>query len=223
MNVDLLRLHGDQLARPGTLDFAVNLWPTPRPPALQDALDAALGTSRSYPDPEPATRAIAGRHHRPSDEVLALNGACEAFWLLARALQPRHAVCIHPCFTEPDAALRASGIGVEQVLRPDIDWSLRGCAVPDTADLVMLGNPNNPTGALDRAEDIACLARPGRVLLVDESFLELTEHPDQTLAERRDLPGLVVVRSITKLWGLAGIRAGYCLSLIHISEPTRPY
>jgi len=212
MTNDPLRFHGDQLARPGTLDFAVNIWPTPRPPALQEALTAALAASQPYPDPEPATRAIADRHHRTSQEVLALNGACEAFWLLARALQPRHAVCIHPCFTEPDAALRASGIRVEKVMRPTSDWSLQRRAVPDTADLVVLGNPNNPTGTLDRAEDIAQLARPGRVLVVDESFLELTEHPDETVAERRDLPGLVVVRSTTKLWGLAGIRAGYCLA-----------
>jgi len=144
--------------------------------------------------------------------VLALNGACEAFWLLAQTAQPRHAACIHPCFTEPDAALRASGIRVDRVLRSNSDWGLQPSAVPDTADLVLLGNPNNPTGNLDRAEDIAQLARPGRVLVVDESFLELTQQPEQSLAERRDIPGLVVIRSITKHWGLAGLRAGYCLA-----------
>ncbi|MGI8627184.1 MAG: aminotransferase class I/II-fold pyridoxal phosphate-dependent enzyme [Geodermatophilaceae bacterium] len=212
MRSDAFRFHGDQLARPGMLDFAVNIWPTPRPPALQDALDAALAASQPYPDPGPAIAAIAGRHHRPRQEVLALNGACEAFWLLARTLRPRHAVCIHPCFTEPDAALQASGIGVDHVLRSNSDWGLQPSAVPATADLVMLGNPNNPTGTLDRSEDIAQLARPGRVLVVDESFLELTQRSDQSLAERRDIPGLVVIRSITKLWGLAGLRAGYCLA-----------
>lgn len=219
MNHDPLRFHGDQLARTGTLDFAINIWPTPRPPGLQVVLDAALEASQPYPDPGPAIRAIAGRHHRPRQEVLVLNGACEAFWLLARTLRPRHAVCIHPCFTEPDAALKASGIEVDHVLRSsDGDWGLQPSAVPDTADLVLLGNPNNPTGKLDRAEDIAQLARPGRVLVVDESFLELTQCPDQSLAEQRDIPGLVVIRSITKLWGLAGLRAGYCLAPLNLIE-----
>jgi histidinol-phosphate aminotransferase len=50
------------------------------------------------------------------------------------------------------------------------------------------------------------------VLVVDESFIELTEHPEHSLADRRDLPGLVVVRSLTKLWRRAGLRAGYLLA-----------
>lgn len=210
---DPLRFHGDQLARPGTLDLAVNIWPTPRPPELSEALVAALTSSRPYPDAAPATAAIARRHRRPVEEVLPLNGACEAFWLLARAVRTRHAVCIHPAFTEPDAALAAAGITVDHVMRrPHDRWALDPTAVPETADLVVLGNPNNPTGTLDPATTVAALARPGRVLVVDESFLDLTQDTDQSLAGRRDLPGLVVVRSITKSWGLAGLRAGYCLA-----------
>lgn len=213
MSADPLRFHGDQLARPGTLDLAVNIWPTPRPPELSDALAAALTSSQPYPDAAPATAAIARRHRRPVEEVLPLNGACETFWLLARAIRPRHAVCVHPAFTEPDAALRASGVAVDHVMRrPHDQWALDPAAVPETADLVVLGNPNNPTGTLDPASAVAGLARPGRVLVVDESFLELSQDTDQSLAARRDLPGLVVVRSITKSWGLAGLRAGYCLA-----------
>jgi len=84
--------------------------------------------------------------------------------------------------------------------------------VPAEADLVLTGNPNNPTGTLDPAATLARLARPGRVLVVDEAFMELTPGEAESLAGRRDLPGVVVVRSLTKLWGLAGIRAGYLLA-----------
>jgi histidinol-phosphate aminotransferase len=83
--------------------------------------------------------------------------------------------------------------------------------VPAEADLVVTGNPNNPTGTLDPATTLAGLARPGRVLVVDEAFMEFTGEAE-SLTGRRDLPGLVVVRSLTKLWGLAGIRAGYLLA-----------
>jgi histidinol-phosphate aminotransferase len=205
-----LRLHGDALARDGLLDFAVSVWPTEPSPALAAALRAALAGSRRYPDPRPAREAIARRHGRPLDEVVLLNGACEAFWLIAHALRPRLGACVHPAFTEPEAALRAAGVPVIRVARPADDWRLQPHTVHADADLVVLGNPNNPTGNLDHAATVAALARQGRVLVVDESFIELTEHPEHSLADRRDLPGLVVVRSLTKLWGAPACAPATC-------------
>jgi histidinol-phosphate aminotransferase len=83
--------------------------------------------------------------------------------------------------------------------------------VPEDADLVMIGNPTNPTSVLHPAEDVAALARPGRVLVVDEAFMDCVPGEAESLASR-GLPGLVVVRSLTKTWGLAGLRIGYVLA-----------
>lgn len=205
-----LRLHGDAVAAPGMLDFAVNVWPGERPAALRAALRAALDDPR-YPDDRAARKAVAARHGRDADEVLPLNGACEGFWLLAHALRPRVAACVHPSFTEPEAALRAGGAEVVRVARDPRSWSFDPAAVPERAEVVVLGNPNNPTGALDPPASILELLRPGRVVVVDESFMDFVAEPAPTLAgELRD--GLVVVRSLTKLWTLAGIRAGYLLA-----------
>lgn len=205
-----LRFHGDQLVAPGTLDFAVNVWPGERPRKLRRALHHAL-LSTGYPDESAAVTAIARRFRRPRAEVLPTNGAGEAFWLLAHALRPRHAACVHPSFTEPEAALRQVGATVTRVFRRESDWSLDPTVVPDDADLVVLGNPNNPTGNVDPPGAIAALARPGRLLVVDEAFIDFVRRRGSSLAERRDVPGLVVVRSLTKLWSLAGIRAGFLL------------
>jgi histidinol-phosphate aminotransferase len=76
----------------------------------------------------------------------------------------------------------------------------------------VLGNPNNPTGNLDPAGVVAALARGGRVLVVDEAFMDFCPGEPDSLAGRADLPGLVVVRSLTKVWSLAGLRAGYLLA-----------
>jgi histidinol-phosphate/aromatic aminotransferase/cobyric acid decarboxylase-like protein len=207
-----LRLHGDTLARPGALDFATCLWPAPPPAALIGALARALEECARYPDERSAREQIAARHGRQPEEVLLLNGACEAFWLLAHALRPLRSACVHPSFTEPEAALRAVGTEVVRVpLDPD-SWQLDPSRIPDEVELVTIGNPNNPTGTLRPAATLASLARPGRRLVVDESFIELTEEPQASLAALADLPGLIVVRSITKLYGLAGIRAGYLLA-----------
>jgi len=208
---DALRIHGDRYARHGMLDFAVNIWRAPRAPALNAALIAALRDPR-YPEEHRAREAIARRHRRPAAEVLALNGACEAFWLLAHAFPVRHAVCVHPSFTEAEAALRAAGARVTRVARPPRDWALQPQQVPEDADLVVLTNPNNPTGNLDPPAALAELAREGRTLLVDESFIDFVSDQRGSVAAARDLPGLVVLRSLTKTWGLAGVRAGYMLA-----------
>lgn len=212
-----LRLHGDSIARPGTLDFAVNVWPE-RPALLNEPLQRALADGHRYPDGRPAREAIATRHGRAVEEVLLLNGACDAFWLLAQALRPAIAACIHPSFTEGEAALRATGADVVHVLREHERWSFQPDDVPETAELVVLGNPNNPTGALDAPEAVASLARPWRLVVVDESFMDFVPGETATLARSNDLPGVVVVRSLTKLWSLAGVRAGYLLAPAAVTE-----
>jgi histidinol-phosphate/aromatic aminotransferase/cobyric acid decarboxylase-like protein len=213
-----LRLHGDSLVRPGMLDFAVNVWPGPRAPALEHALQHALTGSDRYPAEHDAKAAIAARHGRSADEVLLTNGACEAFWLLAHAFRPKRAACIHPSFTEPEAALRAAGSEVVHVLRDPEQWLFDPADVPNDADCVVLGNPNNPTGALDSTETITALVRRERLLVVDESFIDFVPSETTSLAGHGEFPGLVIVRSLTKLWSLAGIRAGYLLAPAELVE-----
>ena len=211
-----LRAHGDRMVPPGALDLAVNVRLDPGtggpPPHLLAAMTAALDGAAAYPDPAPATAAVAARHSRPAGDVLLVAGAAEGFWLLAAAVNARLAAVVHPQFTEPEAALRANGIAVERVARQAAEgWALDPAAVPERADLVVVGNPNNPTGTLDDPERIAALCRPGRVTLVDEAFMDFVPDELASLAGRRELPGLVVARSVTKLWGLAGVRAGWLL------------
>jgi histidinol-phosphate aminotransferase len=209
----LLRHHGDVDAAAGLADFAVNVR-MPRPPAwLRDRLVAALDDLGTYPGAEADRRAresVAARHGRTPDEVLVLAGAAEGFALLP-VLRPRLAAVVHPSFTEPEVALLDAGVPVHRVqLSPDDGYALRPELVPDAADLVVIGNPTNPTSVLHKAEVLRRLARPGRVLVVDEAFADAVPGEPESLAGA-DLPGLLVLRSLTKTWGLAGLRAGYLL------------
>jgi len=114
----LLRHHGDAELAPGLLDLAVNVRGERPPPWLLSRLERSLKLLAAYPDPTQAITAVAKRHEREPDEVLVTAGGAEAFVLLARALQPRHAVCVHPSFTEPEAALRAAGHEVDLLAKP---------------------------------------------------------------------------------------------------------
>ena len=204
--------HGDAELAPGLVDLAVNVRADAPPPWLRTVLHASIDAAAAYPDPAPARAAVAAAHGRPEDEVLLAAGAAEVFTLVARALRPRLAAVVHPSFTEPEAALRAAGHSVSRVLlRAEDGWRLDPAAVPEDADLVVLGNPTNPTSVLHPADAVAALARPGRVLLVDEAFADTVPGEPGSLAARRDLPGLLVVRSLTKAWALAGLRVGYAL------------
>lgn len=206
--MDQLQDHGDRQVPAGALDLAVNVLGPP-PTWLSERL-AGLDLT-GYPDPGPALGAVAARHGVSPRECLLVNGAAEAFWMLAQAVRPRLAACVHPSFTAPEAALRSVGVPVERVPRDPADgFAIDPGTVPERADLVVLGRPDNPTGRTDDLDVLAALARPGRVLVVDEAFADFL--PDAAGVYAQGLPGVVCVRSLTKLWGLAGLRVGYLLA-----------
>ncbi len=162
---------------------------------------------------------------------MVLSGAAEGFELLPR-LCPRHVALIEPTFTEPAVVLRAAGIRVTHVILEQ-PWQLTDApVVPDDADLVVIGNPTNPTSVLHPAQAILSLRRPGRLIVVDEAFADLTLDPrtdrrePETLASQ-SLPDVIVLRSITKTFALAGLRAGYFLAapevIARLSRGRRPW
>jgi cobyrinic acid a,c-diamide synthase len=194
------------------VDFAVNIYDGPRPAWLDDALQASLDDVDRYPHPGEAEHAIARRHGRAPEDVLSTAGAAEAFGLIARMRDWQRPVVIHPQFTEPDVALTVAGHRPEHViLDPKNGFALDPDTVPDDADLVIVGNPTNPTSVLHPEASIRALLKPGRIVLVDEAFIDAVPAERHSLAGTR-APGLVVVRSLTKLWSIPGVRAGYVLA-----------
>jgi histidinol-phosphate aminotransferase len=205
------RYHGDQAAAPGMLDFAVNVRSAEPPSWLVDLLTARLVDLGRYPsaaDGQRAVHAVAARHGRSVDDVVLLAGGSEGFALLAN-LRPRLAALIAPSFTEPEAALAAAGVPFRHVvLAPP--FGLAGACVPDEADLVVVGNPTNPTSVLHSRDEVLALRRPGRMVVVDEAFADAIPGEPASLASE-SLPDVVVLRSLTKTWSLAGLRVGYAL------------
>jgi len=205
---EALRHHGDAELTEGLWDFAVNVFPGPPPHWLAEALRASVEGVGAYPDPGPAEADLAAQHGRRRECVLATAGAAEAFTLVARSRPWRRPVVLHPQFTEPHLALEQAGLTVTSVVLPG--FRLDPELIPEDADLVVLGNPTNPTGMLHPAETVLGLLRPGRTLLVDEAFMDCVPGETESLAAAAH-PGLLVARSLTKLWGIPGVRAGYLL------------
>jgi histidinol-phosphate aminotransferase len=205
------RYHGDQAAGPGMLDFAVNVRTDQPPSWLVDRLAARMADLGRYPgeaDEARARSAVAARHRRNIDGVALLAGAAEGFALLAN-LQPQSVALIAPSFTEPEAALAAADVPFHHVVL-DPPYHLTDGVVPDEADLVVIGNPTNPTSVLHTREQILALRRPGRTVVVDEAFADAVPGEAASLAADV-LPDVLVLRSLTKTWALAGLRVGYAL------------
>jgi histidinol-phosphate aminotransferase len=102
------------------------------------------------------------------------------------------------------------------VLTPPFTLDTR--LVPDAADLVVVGNPTNPTSVLHHREAVRALVRPHRLVVVDEAFADCDPGEPHSLTNE---PSVVVVRSLTKTWGLAGLRVGYVLAGAAVIERLR--
>lgn len=223
-DLDDLRLchHGDALVGPGDADHAVNVMAGGPPAWLREALRRALEEdAETYPREHDATAAIAALHDREPEEIVPCNGAAHALWLLPAALRPRLAACVHPAFTEAEAALRAHGARVARVLRdPDAGFTLDPGAVPAAADLVIVGNPASPSGTLDPTAAILALRRPGRTVVVDEAFMDLVPGEPASLVRER-LPDVIVIRSLTKSLAIPGLRVGYAVAPAALAQRLR--
>lgn len=236
---DPLRYHGDLAAHDADLDFAVNVHGT-TPQWLQDSLAASLGELAAYPSAQldaEVRAAIAAGHNRTADEVLLLHGVAEGFSLLPHLGLP--ATIVQPQFTEPEAAFRAAGVEVDSLVLPPLYTLTPTLAdVPETASsphsrqlesrMVIVGNPTNPTGVAHSADELRALASRCAVLVVDEAFMDVADAETIqrcSLANREagggesvhargdnNIPDNVIVfRSMTKTWAIAGLRCGYAL------------
>lgn len=182
----------------------------------EDWIDLSTGINRlPYPVGEVSARAWsalpsraeiealhqAARHaYRTSAPLVAMGGAQAAIQLLPQLGKPARARILAPTYNEYAGVLSAAGWDVEDV--EDFD-ALAG------ADLAIVVNPNNPDGRTFAPKDLlALLPRVGR-LIVDESFVDAVPH--LSLAPEADRPGLLILRSFGKFYGLAGLRLGFAI------------
>jgi len=175
-----------------------------------------------YPDPRPEAlvHALASLYGVASGQVLVTRGSDDAIDLLVRAFctAGQDAVLVTPpTFGMYAVAARLQGADVVAVpLRRDfsLDTSAVLAAAQDQVKLVFLCSPNNPTGSLvsPRAVDTLCRELQGRaVVVVDEAYVEFSRHPGFTDRLER-YPNLVLLRTLSKAWGLAGARVGTVLA-----------
>ena len=205
------------------LDFSANVSPLGLPEGVARAITAALPTADRYPDPlcRELRAKLALHEGVPTEQILCGNGAADLIFRLVWARKPSRALVTAPTFAEYATALESVGCTVERFfLREQEDFVVTDAfcaAIRPGVDMVFLCQPNNPTGqlaspALVRRAAERCAAC-GAVLAVDECFLDFLPDGDRWTAKPllHEDQNLIIFKAFTKLYGMAGVRLGYCL------------
>ena len=203
---------------PAPLDLLLDgIGGLPTPPDLFDRLRAADPDAlvRGYPDARSLQAALAARHGLTPDRVLVTAGGDDALDRACRAyLAPGRSIVLPaPTFEMIGRYARWAGATIHEVPWPGGDWpidAVLAAATPDTT-LVAVVSPNNPTGQVIDADALRRLsaALPRVLLLVDLAYVEFAD--EDLTAVVADLPNAVAFRTLSKAWGLAGLRVGYAI------------
>jgi threonine-phosphate decarboxylase len=213
----------EKTGRSALLDFSANVNPLGLPESVRHAVIQGLEQSTSYPDPlcRSLRCALSQYEGVPHPYILCAGGANDLIFRLAYALRPKLALLLAPTFAEYELALtQANCRCIHHMLREEDAFLPRPSLVQEAenCDLVLLCNPNNPTGALiDPAlmeQVLDTCIRTGAVLAVDECFLDfLPNEEEHTLKKKLEhYNKLIILRAFTKIFAIPGLRLGYALS-----------
>ena len=191
----------------------------PSPLAIA-AAQKALADSNRYPDGSGfyVREALAKKHDVPAENIILGAGSTELIDLAARIMLTHDGcgVTSHGSFPLYYIAIRAAGARLLEIPLRNYAFDLDAIArnLPPDARIVYLANPNNPTGTMFTADELdSFLARvPETVLvIVDEAYFEYVERSDysRSLAVAQRRGNVIVLRTFSKVYGLAGLRIGY--------------
>lgn len=240
MTIDLHHMHGGRpeedilrlsVQSGPVIDFSVNINPLGFPEIIRQRWMEMISGIDQYPslEGEGITDFLAKRFGMPHKNILAGNGSTEILYLLPRALGLRKVAIITPSYHD---YYRATALAnAEPVIAPlsekDSFQPLsfhRLSTLLDEADAVWLGNPNNPTGTLWEREALleAAARYPAKWLIVDEAFMSFVEGWKGTTLAFAAMPGnVIVIHSLTKFYGLAGLRLGGVIASRDVIEVLR--
>ncbi|MDP3722172.1 MAG: threonine-phosphate decarboxylase CobD [Candidatus Omnitrophota bacterium] len=217
------------------LDFSVDVNPLGSPASVRSLILGQMEAIQDYPDPEAVAlrEALSAAHHLSPEMILPGNGSAELIGLLGRSQPMTRALVVAPTFTEYEWALQHAGVVVQRAFTEEargfrLEWDTGTWRQAlEGVGLVVLCNPNNPTGVALPKADVLHLAQAcedaGVQLVIDEAFVELTDRPEEisVLPQVRELGHVVVLRSLTKCFAIPGLRVGYVVASPSVVERLR--
>jgi histidinol-phosphate aminotransferase len=211
----------EAIASGSIAQLASNESPFPPHPQVVEAIAKAAGAMHRYPDPDATLlrRRLAERYETEPGRIAVGNGSCELLLAAADALCEPGAEIVYawPAFSMYPylpALTGAREIRVPLAEGEVHDLDAMATEVTAATQLLIICNPNNPTATHTPAAEIAAFCEripPHVTIILDEAYVEFQAHddPDATVDLLDDFPNLVVLRTFSKCYGLAGLRVGY--------------
>lgn len=202
------------------LDYSSNINPLGVPSSFKKAVIENFETLEKYPDIDyvELRTAIGNYNNCHMDNVVVGNGATEVLFLYMKAVKAKKVLIIAPTFAEYERAARAAGRDVK-FFPLSKDFSLNENMLLDfitDEDVVVMCNPNNPTGKFQNLEKIKKIAdfleRKNKKLFIDEAFIEFVDDWKDKTAFLLKHKNIFILRALTKFFALPGVRLGYGLT-----------
>lgn len=203
------------------LDFSANINPLGPPSSIKERWSGFFEGILEYPDPHALelTRLIARKEALPEASVLVGNGGAEIITLVANELANERVLIIQPAFAEYAESCLAAGCEVDffQLEAPEweLDLERLGPLLPEYA-AVFLCTPNNPTGISYKEEAVLELIKACQkadcLVVLDEAFYDFTDTAFSYAPLITKFPHLLILRSMTKIFAIPGLRLGYLLA-----------
>ncbi len=206
---------GEQPQEPGYIKLNTNENPYPPSPRVLAAISAALSEDlRKYPDPmaEAVRRKAADVFGLRPEQVLGGNGSDELLTIITRCFAGEGDTIVYPY---PSYSLYKTLAEIQGatscVVEFDEDYSLTQDIVQKDAKLTFIANPNSPSGTFIPKTELRRLAgRVSGVLVIDEAYVDFADENALDLA--RECPNVIVLRTFSKSFSLAGMRIGFALA-----------
>ncbi|MFZ9002060.1 MAG: cobyric acid synthase [Bacteriovoracaceae bacterium] len=197
--------HFQELSEKKISDFSANINPLGFPDWLRLEINSQLSSLTHYPDEnyKLLKKAIAKYHGRSIEEVCVFNGLAEAFMIIPRALNLKQSSLKNPCFYQYERGLRAHGTKITS-----FDQTF--------GESLIIGHPQNPTGELLEDNFINIISQnKSTTFIIDEAFIDFTDAQSFASYQRDNL---IVLRSLTKILAIPGLRLGYALCPQAVAE-----
>ncbi len=206
------------------IDFSANINPLGLPKEVKNALKAAINVCADYPDPfcRKLTEKLARYHNLEQKYIFLSNGAADVLFKLALAIKPGKALLLAPTFADYEKALATVNCKIDYFgLSAGNDFRVDDSIltkINNDTDLVIICNPNNPTGQLTEEKLLLKILdkcrSTGTYLLVDECFMDFVDKEKGFSLKKylSEYDNLIILKAFTKTYAMAGIRLGYCLT-----------
>ncbi|MDH3573677.1 MAG: aminotransferase class I/II-fold pyridoxal phosphate-dependent enzyme [Desulfobacteraceae bacterium] len=213
------------------IDMSSNVNPLPPLPDLLGHLKNNIHTIKALPevDAKSITNAFAARYDIHADQVIAGNGTTQFIYSIPQVLSTKRALILGPTYSDYSDACRLHGAQYDFLLTkestsfsPDIDIVIERSKEYDT---VFVCNPNNPTSVLIDIADLhrLCRVHPEVFFVIDESYLPFVDDYVQHSMIQFDLPNVLILNSMSKIFRIPGLRIGFLISSLDIIDKFKPF